>query len=233
MRPRNLLLSILVATGLAANMGTGCQGSHTNKDLLDLAASPSTLFYWGHSTFSLTSADGHVLLFNPYNPALTGLPSYQAAPDVVLLSDADADQADTSWLTGSPTIVHGLGSSGDVATIDQMYGPFHVMTVPALHGGPTGAANGATAIFVVEVDGVRVVHLGSLGQNELDDNQWNAIGRPDFLLIPVGGGTTIDAAAACHIVDQLGPNYILPMHYKMPVTPAPLSTQTGDSRCLH
>ncbi len=204
-------------------MGGGCQGTGTDDGLLDLSASRGTLFYWGHSTFSLTSASGKVLVFNPYDPALTGLPRYQSAADVVLLSDSDADQSDTTWLIGNPTIVHGLGSSGDVAEIDQDYGPFHVQTVPALHG---GAAGGATAIFIVEVDGVRVVHLGSLGQASLDDNQVEAIGHADFLMVPVGGGSTIGGTAACDVAEkQLGPGYALPMHYRLGVTPAPLASQ--------
>jgi L-ascorbate metabolism protein UlaG (beta-lactamase superfamily) len=38
----------------------------------------------------------------------------------------------------------------------------------------------------------------------------------DVLLLPVGGFTTLDAAAAVAVVRQLEPKYVIPMHYKTP-----------------
>ncbi|OGF55928.1 MAG: hypothetical protein A2Z21_00790 [Candidatus Fraserbacteria bacterium RBG_16_55_9] len=41
-----------------------------------------------------------------------------------------------------------------------------------------------------------------------------AIGPVDVLLIPVGGGTTIDAVMATEVVELLDPKVIIPMHYR-------------------
>jgi L-ascorbate metabolism protein UlaG (beta-lactamase superfamily) len=232
MRLRNfLLLSVTCMVTLFATGMNGCNNG-SDQDLLDLSISRSTLFWWGHSTFTVTSADGHVVLIDPYDPELTGYPRYQVAPDLVLFSDNDSDHNDTSWWINSPTVVHGLNASGEVAAIDQDYGPFHVTTVPARHWSePADQARGNTAMFVIEVDGVRIVHMGDLGQTMLDDDQMAGIGtasldaRPDFLMIPVGGGTTIDGAAACDLVDLIRPGYVLPMHFRTDATAAPLSSQ--------
>lgn len=236
MRLFNGLLLMGLSSALCLSMGmSGCRvdnGGNTG-DLLDLSVSRSSLFYWGHSTFSVTSADGHVLLFDPYNPDQTGYPKYQVAPDVVLISHEHYDHNDTSWSIGSPQIVHGLDASGEVKDLDFTSGPFHVWTVPAKHwSDPANESYGNTAIFVVEVDGVRIVHLGDLGQTTLDANQLAGIGTPDFLMVPVGGGPTIDGQTAVNIVDQINPTYALPMHYRTAATIAPLSTQISTDQAF-
>jgi len=229
--------SVLVLSGLCIvpvfAMGTsGCQGGPAGGNYVDMRISRSSILYWGHSTFSITSRDGHVLLIDPYNPEQTGYPRYRTSADLVLITTEVNDHNDTSWCTNDPVVVRGLDASGEVAPIDQTTGPFHVWTVPALRGGPAGQDNGNTAMFVVEVDGVRIAHLGDLGQDELDDAQLAAIGRPHFLMVPVGGGLTIDGDAACHVAEQqVGANYILPMHFRTAATAAPLSEQidTADA----
>ena len=72
-------------------------------------------------------------------------------------------------------------------------------------------------MFVFEVGGLRIAHLGDLG-HLLTDQQLSEIGSVDVVLIPVGGFFTIDAAQATKVVDQLKPRLIvMPMHYKTDV----------------
>ena len=71
----------------------------------------------------------------------------------------------------------------------------------------------------MELDELSVCHLGSLG-SVLADDQVEELGNVDVLLVPVGGGATVDATAAAEIVRQLEPKVIIPMHFK---------TQAGDS----
>ena len=69
-------------------------------------------------------------------------------------------------------------------------------------------------MFVLEVGGLRIAHLGDLG-HPLNEEQLAAIGSVDVLLVPVGGVTTIDARQATRVVDQLRPRLlVIPMHYK-------------------
>ena len=77
-----------------------------------------------------------------------------------------------------------------------------------------GAERGLDTVFIFEVGGVRIAHLGDLG-NVLNDEQLAAIGAVDVLLIPVGGTFTIDALKATRVVEQLRPRLmVMPMHYK-------------------
>ena len=90
-----------------------------------------------------------------------------------------------------------------------------VIGVPAYHDSEKGAKHGRNTIYLIEIDDVRVCHLGDLG-HLLDDAEAEAISAPDVLLVPVGGRTTINAAQAAGVVRQLEPRYVVPMHYAIP-----------------
>jgi L-ascorbate metabolism protein UlaG (beta-lactamase superfamily) len=61
---------------------------------------------------------------------------------------------------------------------------------------------------------VRIAHLGDLG-HPLTDQQISAIGSVDVVLVPVGGGETLDAQTATYVVDQIRPRLVvIPMHFK-------------------
>lgn len=59
-------------------------------------------------------------------------------------------------------------------------------------------------------------HLGDFGQSALRPEQAEAIGAADLLILPVGGGPTIGAESAAAIVERLGPQWVVPMHYRTP-----------------
>lgn len=55
-------------------------------------------------------------------------------------------------------------------------------------------------------------HLGDLGHT-LTADQVEEMSGADVLLVPVGGSTTIDGAAAAAVVSLLEPRLVIPMHY--------------------
>jgi L-ascorbate metabolism protein UlaG (beta-lactamase superfamily) len=68
---------------------------------------------------------------------------------------------------------------------------------------------------VIEIDGLRVAHLGDLG-HKLTDEQLEEIGAIDIVLVPVGGTYTIDSKTAKEVVGQVDPWVVIPMHYHLP-----------------
>ena len=90
-------------------------------------------------------------------------------------------------------------------------GDFSVRGVPAQrHLDSEG--HGST-IYRVEVGDVRIAILGNINP-KLSDDQLEAIGVVDILVIPVGGGGyTLDATAAAHLVRQIDAKVIIPIHY--------------------
>ncbi|HEY2597839.1 MAG TPA: MBL fold metallo-hydrolase [Candidatus Dormibacteraeota bacterium] len=79
-----------------------------------------------------------------------------------------------------------------------------------------GTKRGANVIYVFELGGVRVCHMGDFGQAELRPEQRMAIGKVDLLFVPVGGLATIDGRAAAELVELLEPTWVVPMHYRTP-----------------
>lgn len=87
-----------------------------------------------------------------------------------------------------------------------------VRGLPTFHDDKKGAEHGRNTVYVIELDDVRVCHLGDLGHT-LDDHTLETIGNVDVLLVPVGGGRTLDGARAAEVVRQVEPRYVVPMHF--------------------
>ena len=70
-----------------------------------------------------------------------------------------------------------------------------------------------STIYQLEIGGVRIAVLGNIAP-KLSDDQLEAIGIVDIVVIPVGGnGYTLDATSAASLVRQLEPSAVIPVHY--------------------
>lgn len=141
--------------------------------------------------------------------------------DLVTVSHEHSDHNYVTFATGSPTIVRGLAGN-DWAKIDQTIKGVRVRTVQTFHDEAQGAQRGKNAVFVFEIDGMKIAHLGDLG-HKLNDDQVKAVGNVDAVMIPVGGFYTIDGKNAAQVVAQLNPKVVIPMHYKTPALSASLA----------
>ena len=154
------------------------------------------LTWYGHACF-LMETEGGSIVFDPYSPgSVPGVELPTLTADAVFCSHQHHDHncAQAVQLTGRELS----------AKIEQ---------VPSCHDDAGGAKRGPNLITLVEADGVRAAHLGDLG-HLLTDEQIQALGRVDVLMIPVGGFFTIDAKQAAEVVKQLKPTIVIPMHYK-------------------
>lgn len=68
----------------------------------------------------------------------------------------------------------------------------------------------------MEIEEVKICHLGDLGHVPTSE-QIEQMSGTDVLMVPVGGGSTIDAAAAAETIGLLEPKLIIPMHFKTEV----------------
>lgn len=67
-------------------------------------------------------------------------------------------------------------------------------------------------IYRLETMGVSIAVIGHTVA-PLDDDTLEALGQINVLIIPVGGGGTLDAMDAASIVRQINPNYVIPTYY--------------------
>jgi L-ascorbate metabolism protein UlaG (beta-lactamase superfamily) len=178
-----------------------------------------TKLQWlGQSCFIITSPQGTKILIDPPS-ASTG---YTIAPiagvDAVLVTHEHSDHNNVSLATGSPLILRGLNATGwtEISQKVGIEGDVSIRNVTGVfHDNTQGSVRGKTGIFVLEVGGLLLVHLGDLG-HVLTPELIQSIGRVDVLIVPVGGFFTVDAAGATQVVGQLNPKVVIPMHYKTP-----------------
>lgn len=147
--------------------------------------------------------------------------AYPIIPDVdaITTSHGHFDHTATHRAEGPsadvpPRILAGVRGS-QVIAIAETIGDVRIRNVASYHDAQLGAQRGPNAIFVFEVAGVRIVHLGDLG-HILTDEQIDALVPVDALLIPVGGVFTIDAQGADRVLQQLSSRVTIPMHYRTP-----------------
>jgi len=158
----------------------------------------------GHGCFRLRGRAAAAVT-DPYPPAI-GLKLQRLDANLVTVSHEHENHNYTQVMRDAYEI-RGPGEY-EVAGIS-------VIGVPAYHDSEKGAKHGRNTIYLIEIDDVRICHLGDLG-HLLDDAEAEAISAPDVLLVPVGGRTTINAAQAAGVVRQLEPRYVVPMHYAIP-----------------
>lgn len=186
-----------------------------------------TLTYLGHPTFILKTSTGLTALLDPMAITL----GYPLTPisgvDLVTVSHEHADHNNVALAAGTPTILRGL-AAGDWAKIDQMIKGVRVYTVPTYHDDSQGSARGKNAVFVFDVEGLRVAHLGDLG-HKLTDDQVKQIGRVDVVMIPVGGFFTLDGKGAAEVIAQLKPKIVIPMHYATPTLNPTIAQRLTDT----
>lgn len=95
-------------------------------------------------------------------------------------------------------------------------GPFSIKGEAAWRHIDTEADAKIATVYRIEVMGIRIGVIGNVSQ-KLTDEQFEALGVVDILVIPVGGGGyTIDATDATKLVRQIEPKVVIPVHYKDP-----------------
>jgi len=165
--------------------------------------------YLGHSTFKLSGKNG-TLVTDPYDEDMVGLEMGSVSADIITVSHDHEDHnnveiVDDTARRDEPFVVREPGEY-EVEGIS-------VFGFPSFHDDKKGEERGENTIFVIQIDGIRVVHLGDLG-HELDKNLIEQLDGVDVLLLPVGGVYTIGPNEALKVMESLNPSIAIPMHYK-------------------
>lgn len=174
--------------------------------------------WFGQSAFALRGEDGRSVFVDPFPPAdpaaMHGLrfdypPIEGVQAELLLITHEHFDHNGASVVGGAPRTIRSTAG-----TFDGPGGA--VVAVASEHDAVAGTQRGPNAIMIFPLDGRRVCHFGDFGQSALRPEQAEAVGRPDLLLLPVGGGPTIDGVAAAELVRRLRPRWVVPMHYRTP-----------------
>ena len=161
--------------------------------------------YLGHASFLLETAAGTRIVTDPYAQDILPHPVVKA--NVVTMSHEHHDHCDLSQVKGDYVIVNN--------TKTTTYLDVRITCAPCWHDEVHGRKRGHNRAYIFEAEGLKIVHLGDLGEAPTPALM-DACGGADMLFIPVGGTYTLTGEQAAEAVKALQPRLVVPMHYRCP-----------------
>jgi L-ascorbate metabolism protein UlaG (beta-lactamase superfamily) len=161
----------------------------------------------GHSTFLIESAGG-VKIATDYNDFVRP----EAIPDIATMNRAHSTHY---TLNPDPAIKHvlrGWGEGEQPARHELELGDVYIRNVPTnIRDWQGGTIYGQNSIFVFEIAGLCIAHLGHL-HHTLTPAQLDAMGRIDVVLVPVDGSFTLNTDGMVEVLKQIDAPVAIPMH---------------------
>ena len=164
------------------------------------------IIWLGHSCFRIRGREATIIT-DPFNKTL-GYPMRKPTASIVTVSHNHPQHSFVEGIAGSPKIVSRPGEYD----INNVF----INGITTFHDANKGQQRGKNTVYFMEIEEVKICHLGDLGHVPTSEQIEQMI-DVDILMVPVGGGSTIDAAAAAETIGLLEPKLIIPMHFKTEV----------------
>lgn len=162
----------------------------------------------GHATFLIQSPAG-VAIATDYNDGIR--PS--VVPRIATMNRAHITHYSLNPDPGIEYLLPGWGEGGEPARHELTVDDVWLRNVTTNIRGPMGeTVLDANSMFVFEVAGLCILHLGHL-HHVLSDDHLKALGRIDVVMAPVDGSYTLDMDGMIEVLDKLQAPLVLPMHY--------------------
>ncbi|MEL6813346.1 MAG: MBL fold metallo-hydrolase [Cyanobacteria bacterium J06598_3] len=200
---RRQLLQYASAT-FASTLGLGLASSYQASKA---QGSGVTITALGHTCFLFTGG-GQSILVNPFKAigCTAGYAEPSVSANLVLLSSRLFDEG---FLGDRYTNTQVIDEPGDY-TVNGLA----LQGVSMAHDRLNGRRFGNNVAWVWNQGGVNVVHLGGAAAPLAVEDKI-LIGRPDVLLLPVGGGPkAYTPQEAVDTVKDLNPKIVIPTHYR-------------------
>ncbi len=169
---------------------------------------PVEITWLGHSCFRLRDRPATVVT-DPYGKDI-GLNLVRVRADIVTVSHDADDHNYVKGVKGDFQVLSGPGEyevSSVFVTGLELRGD---------HKAKKEASALRNTVFLFEFEDVTICHLGDLNLVPTQAQVEEALGEVDVLLVPVGGGETLNASQASEVVSLLEPHIVIPMHYHVP-----------------
>lgn len=151
--------------------------------------------FYGANCVSLVAKSASLLI----DPVVPGLKIDTKKADIILDTSAqDQDVGENQLLISTPGEYEAKGVS--------------VKGIAARAHTEEEGGQGAS-MYRIDMNNIRTAVVGHI-YPDLNDEQLEALGTVDVLVIPVGGhGYTLDAAGAARVVRAVEPKIVIPTHY--------------------
>jgi len=169
------------------------------------------IIWHGQFCFQITSTKGKNnyinIVIDPFDET-DGLRIPKLTADILLISHNHHSLNNIKTVLGNPFIIDGPGEY----EIKEVF----VRGIDSYYDSSFEKEKVINTIYVFETEGVRICHLGNLGQKELTSEQIEQIGGIDILMLPISNVYAFSAKEAAEIISQIEPKIIIPMHYQIP-----------------
>lgn len=166
-----------------------------------------TVQWLGHSCFLFTGG-GQRILVNPFKPVgcTAKYPAPKVSANLVMISSRLLDEGFIEGLPGKPKLLFEPGA--------YRVNGLQIQGIRTSHDRVGGFRFGTNVCWSWTMAGLKILHLGGIAA-PITLEQKILMGRPDLLLIPVGGGdksyTPEEAKAA---IATLEPRLVIPTQYR-------------------
>lgn len=157
--------------------------------------------WYGHSCFRIVERRYASVVTDPYNHEAIGYFPLKLSADIVTVSHDAPGHNHVAAVRKVHQVINGPGEY-------EIGGVF-------VSGIRNGDKDNRNTIYVFDFENITVAHLGDI-RSVPTQSQVEAMGTINVLLLPVGGGGSLNAARAAEVVSQIEPNIVIPMHYATP-----------------
>ncbi|TET17235.1 MAG: lactamase [Dehalococcoidia bacterium] len=164
------------------------------------------IIWLGHSCFRIRGKEA-TIVSDPFDRTL-GYPVKKLTANIVTVSHPHPQHSFLEDVAGSPKVISRPGEY-EIANV-------FINGIATFHDADGGEHRGKNTVYLVQIEEVSICHLGDLGHVPTAE-QIEQMSDTDILMVPVGGGATIGAAAAVEIISLLQPKLVIPMHFKTEV----------------
>jgi L-ascorbate metabolism protein UlaG (beta-lactamase superfamily) len=164
--------------------------------------------WYGHSCFRMTERSMATVVTDPFDAETIGYEPIKLKADIVTSSHDAPGHNNLIMVKGYNHAITGPGEF-------EIGGVFITGVQTDIFGKKSTEDKPRNTLYVFDYMGITVAHLGDLcsvpSQAEIE-----ALGTVHVALVPVGGGSGLNAAKAAEVVSLLEPNIVIPMHYFSP-----------------
>ncbi len=181
----------------------------------------------GGQCFKVTFGD-LTLVFDPISKNAT-LPAVRFGADLAFVSRNHPDMNGVAEVTNNgkkPFVINGPGEYEHSGVIVQGF------LTKSQYRLKEGAEDVINTAYLVELEGMNILHLGALSDTMLSAVARESIEGIDILFVPIGGDGVLDAVSAKKLSTVLEPRIIIPMHWSGMGEPSALENflkETGDN----
>ncbi len=160
-----------------------------------------------NNSYLITSAGGDTVAVDPAE-----MPSRERLlinPILIVSTHDHFDHVDPEF-TDSYDCEKIIAEMGEVTV-----GNFHVFTILSSHTDDNISETAGNMIIVFEVDGLRIAHMGDIGQTILTDEQMEQLGEIDIAFMQFDNSfsyMSVKNEKGFTLIEQLNPKIIIPTH---------------------